>query len=404
MNIITDYTKKQLDRSSYISEDKYKRAFDLNRIRLITQKLAGVDNKYTYYYNLTMFQKMIEKLKKLGISVSDEIPQAKNENIIDDEEQIKLAEETWGKELIDSIIDTVISDADSGEYDEPKTDEEIKKEAEDDASSDSDSGEYKMPPFDKEDKETPKNPITEKLEEEGKDKADEIANDSEKGKCDAAGCMVDFVVEYPDGLPSCGTDCDLYQWNSDCGSVCNFAPDCCVSDCCIGDGACTNNCDCCISDRDTHPCEDTPPCNEPPCDTPPCDEPPCDTCTGGDCCVGDIPCADTPPCDTCGAGDYEPPPCDTCSGDSGGCPADCCVADCCIGDGMCASDSTCTNNCDCCVNDSACTNVSCGGDMTCGSDCDCASDCGSNCDGSSCDCGNDCDNYGNCIDSCGGNE
>lgn len=56
MNIVTNYTKSQLDRSAYISEDKYKKAFDINRIRLATQRLAGVDNKYAYYYNLYIFR------------------------------------------------------------------------------------------------------------------------------------------------------------------------------------------------------------------------------------------------------------------------------------------------------------------------------------------------------------
>lgn len=439
MNIVTNYTKSQLDRSAYISEDKYKKAFDINRIRLATQKLAGVDNKYAYYYNLYIFQNLVARLNKLGTKVSGKVTPELNSYILDDERQIEIAEEEWGKELIDEIIDIVISDEDLGDYDKPKTEEEIKEEAESDASSDSDSDDYKMPPFDKKKGEEKPNPIQEKVEEEAKDKTEEIAKDAENGGCDAKTAQDDFIK---------GADpviCYNVTWDPNCGDFTNCTGDICVTDdscsdvsSCLGDDSalscggdwtdlgkvvdCTSDfmtctgdsevCspdaydptggDCCVLDCDE------PPCDEPPCDTPTCDEP-CDTCAGGDCCVSDIPCADTPPCgDTCGAGDYEPPPCDTCSGDSGGCPADCCVADCCIGDGGCASGDSC-GNCDCCVNDSACTNVSCDGDMSCGSDCDCdcASDCGSNCDSgcsSDCDCGNDCDNYGDCIDACGGDE
>lgn len=430
MNIVTQYTKGQLDRSSYISEDRYKRAFDLNRIRLITQRLAGYNNKYAYYYNLFMFQKMVERLNKLGVNASSQVYSVTSSSIDDDAKQIEEAENTWGKELIDKIIDEVISDADSGEYDEPKTDEEIKKEAEDDANSDSDDDIYRMPPFDKN---NPKDPITEKLEEEGKEKAEEIADNSKSGGCDDTtkteeisncgsdsgasneGCQMDNCSLVCDGCIGDGGGC----LGDNCAVVCddckgNSGRPC---DICLGDSRCPSDnctvvCDGCYgvygcSSIDCDNCPGVLPCDDLPCgDTPVCGD--CDTCTGGDCCVSDIPCADTPPCgDTCGAGDYEPPPCDTCSGDSGGCPADCCVADCCIGDGGCASGDSC-GNCDCCVNDSACTNVSCNGDMTCSSDCDCSSDCGSNCDSSGCssdcDCGSDCDNYGNCIDACGGNE
>lgn len=466
MNIVTSYTKNQLDRSSYISEDRYKRAFDLNRIRLITQRLAGYNNRYPYYYNLFMFQKMVERLNKLGVSASSQVYSVTPSSIADDAKQIEEAENTWGKELIDTIIDEVISDADSGDYDEPKTDEEIRKEAEDDASSDSDSGEYKMPPFDKN---NPKDPIIEKIEEEGKEKAEEIADNSKSGGCDdtnkteectSDNCMI--VCDY--GPAACGnedaTGCQLDDCKvvcdtcgGDAKTACNFGGTGCnisTTPACISDWTYCNNCTVVNDDKcsmvcdtriDAPPCDATTPCNagdpkiwcdaetwmdcgdyppgEGPCDDLPCGDTPvcgdcddpvcgdCDTCAGGDCCVSDIPCADTPPCgDTCGAGDYEPPPCDTCGGDSGGCPADCCVSDCCIGDGGCASGDSC-GNCDCCVSDSACTNVSCGGDMSCSSDCDCASDCGSNCDSgcsSDCDCGSDCDNYGDCIDSCGGNE
>ena len=411
MNIVTNYTKSQLDRSAYISEDKYKKAFDLNRIRLATQKLAGVDNKYAYYYNLYIFQNLVARLNKLGFNVSGKVTPELNSYIMDDEKQIELAEETWGKELIDEIIDVVISDEDLGDYDKPKTEEEIKEEAESDASSDSDSGEYKMPPFDRKEGEEKPNPIQEKVEEEAKDKTEEIAKDAENGGCDAKTAQEEFIRGADNYDPEggcadisntgfCGLDDVFCPGDDNCEEVsCVIEFGDCESDeatthcviSCAGDAndgateeGCANVCDI--------PCGDTPVCDEP-----------CDTCAGGDCCVSDVPCADISPCDTCGAGDYEPPPCDTCSGDSGGCPADCCVSDCCVGDGGCASGDSC-GNCDCCVSDSACTNVSCGGDMSCGSDCDCASDCGSNCDGSSCDCGNDCDNYGDCIDSCGGNE
>lgn len=419
MNIVTNYTKSQLDRSAYISEDKYKKAFDINRIRLATQKLAGIDNKYAYYYNLYIFQNLVARLNKLGIKVSGKVTPELNSYILDDERQIELAEETWGKELIDEIIDIVISDEDLGDYDKPKTDEEIKEEAESDASSDSDSDDYKMPPFDKKEGEEKPNPIQEKVEEEAKDKTEEISKDAENGGCDAKTIQDDFIRGadpvpgdiFCTGDDSCTEVACVIEYG-DCES--DTAHVVCVISCAgdANDGAtdygCANvlerECDCMGDWADLCgdiPCADTPVCGD--CDTPVCGD--CDTCAGGDCCVSDIPCADTPVCDTCGAGDYEPPPCDTCSGDSGGCPADCCVSDCCISDGGCASGDTC-GNCDCCVNDSACTNVSCGGDMSCGSDCDCdcASDCGSNCDGSSCDCGNDCDNYGDCIDSCGGDE
>ena len=435
MNIVTNYTKSQLDRSAYISEDKYKKAFDLNRIRLATQRLAGVDNKYAYYYNLYIFQNLVAKLNKLGFNVSGKVTPELSSYMLDDEKQIEIAEEEWGKELIDEIIDIVISDEDLGDYDKPKTEEEIKEEAESDASSDSESGEYKMPPFDKKEGEEKPSPIHEKVEEEAHDKTEEIKEDAENGECDAKTVQEDFLTGADNYDPEggcaditntgfCGLDspCDTVTWDPNCGDYTTCAGDICVADdscsgvsSCLGDdSACTSvSCagdsevcspdafdptggDCCVIDCDTPVCGD--------CDTPVCGD--CDTCAGGDCCVSDIPCADTPVCDTCGAGDYEPPPCDTCGGDSGGCPADCCVADCCISDGGCASGDTC-GNCDCCVNDSGCLNVSCGGDMSCSSDCDCASDCGSNCDSgcsSDCDCGNDCDNYGDCIDSCGGNE
>ena len=414
MNVVTSYTKNQLDRSAYVSEDKYKRAFDLNRIRLATQKLAGVENKYAYYYNLYMFQNLVAKLNKLGINVSAKVTPDLSNYILDDERQIEIAEETWGKELIDEIIDVVISDGDLGDYEEPKTEEEIKKEAESDASSDSDSGVYLMPPFDRDKEGEKPSPIQEKLEEEAKDKTEEISKGAEIGEeCDLGNmfCTGDDICNV------CNEECDFCEEVScvieygDCAS--DTAHEACVISCTGNayDGTtyygCANVCidgrECdCMGDQ-AGLCDYTPPCDEEPCDTPACDEP-CDSCAGGDCCVSDVPCADIAPCDTCGAGDYEPPPCDTCSGDSGGCPADCCVSDCCVGDGGCASGDTC-GNCDCCVSDSACTNVSCGGDMSCGSDCDCdcASDCGSNCDGASCDCGSDCDNYGDCIDACGGN-
>jgi hypothetical protein len=430
MNIVTSYTKNQLDRSAYISEDKYKKAFDINRIRLATQRLAGVDNKYAYYYNLYIFQNLVARLNKLGIKVSDKVTPELNSYILDDERQIELAEETWGKKLIDEIIDVVTSDEDLGDYDKPKTDEEIKKEAEEDASSDSDSDDYKMPPFIKEEgKEGEKtNPIQEKVEEEAKDKTEEISKDAENGGCDAKTIQEEFIKgadNYnPEGgcadisntgfcvaVDSCTEVACVIEYG-DCAS--DTAHEACIISC-TGDAnngatdyGCANvmdrECDCGGNWADL--CGDTPTCNEEPCgdcDGEPCGD--CDTCAGGDCCVSDIPCADTPPCDTCGAGDYEPPPCDTCSGDSGGCPANCCVADCCVGDKQCASDWD-SPGCNCCVNDTACTNVSCGGDMPgCSSDsCDCATDCGSNCDGSSCDCGNDCDNYGDCIDACGGND
>lgn len=425
MNIVTNYTKSQLDRSAYISEDKYKKAFDLNRIRLATQRLAGVENKYAYYYNLYIFQNLVERLNKLGINVSAKVTPELNSYILDDERQIELAEETWGKKLIDEIIDVVISDEDLGDYDKPKTEEEIKEEAKEDASSDSDSDDYKMPPFVKKEGEEKPNPIQEKVEEEAKDKTEEISKGAETGEeCDAKTWQEEFlrggdpgpcnltpltegtkcgdlgeVLCGDEGLThiGCGGDWADLGEGVDCES--DFYTCTGDSEVCSPDAYDPTGGDCCVMDCDI-PC-DTPECDEP-CDT--CAGGDCDTCAGGDCCVSDIPCADISPCDTCGAGDYEPPPCDTCGGDSGGCPADCCVADCCIGDHGCASDTSCASICDCCVNDSACTNVSCGGDMSCASDCDCASDCGSNCDGSSCDCGSDCDNYGNCIDSCGGDE
>lgn len=423
MNVVTNYIKSQLDRSAYISEDKYKKAFDLNRIRLATQRLAGVDNKYAYYYNLYIFQNLVARLNKLGFNVSGKVTPELNSYILDDERQIELAEETWGKELIDDIIDIVISDEDLGDYDKPKTEEEIKEEAESDASSDSDSDEYKMPPFNKKEGEEKPNPIQEKVEEEAKDKTEEISKDAENGGCDDKTRQEEFIKgadPVPDGECKddnfwlCITDSDpgvhscTGDYSHDPGSGCggDWADLGEIVDCTSDFMTCTGDNEVCSPDAYDPTggnCGDydTPVCGD--CDDPVCGD--CDTCTGGDCCVSDIPCADTPVCgDTCGAGDYEPPICDTCGGDSGGCPADCCVTDCCIGDGKCASDSTCTNNCDCCVNDAACTNVSCGGDMDCGSNCDCPSDCGSNCDGSSCDCGSDCDNYGNCIDSCGGNE
>lgn len=434
MNVVTNYTKSQLDRSAYISEDKYKKAFDINRIRLATQRLAGVDNKYAYYYNLYIFQNLVARLNKLGIKVSGKVTPDLSNYILDDERQIEIAEEEWGKELIDDIIDIVISDEDLGDYDKPKTEEEIKEEAESDASSDSDSDEYKMPPFNKKEGEEKPNPIQEKVEEEAKDKTEEIAKDAENGECDAKTAQEEFI-KGADPVPcdltplTEGTKCgdigealcgDVGLTHIGCGS--DLSEVFCTGDDSCKDVSCVIEYGDCVSDETSIHCiiscagdandgatdegcanvgDAGPVCGD--CDDPVCGD--CDTCTGGDCCVSDIPCADTPVCgDTCGAGDYEPPICDTCGGDSGGCPADCCVTDCCIGDGKCASDSTCTNNCDCCVNDAACTNVSCNGDMDCGSNCDCPSDCGSNCDGSSCDCGSDCDNYGNCIDSCGGNE
>lgn len=423
MNIVTNYTKSQLDRSAYISEDKYKKAFDLNRIRLATQKLAGVENKYAYYYNLYIFQNLVAKLNKLGINVSAKVTPDLSNYILDDERQIEIAEETWGKELIDEIIDVVISDEDLGDYDNPKTEEEIKEEAESDANSDSESGEYKIPPFDREEEKP--SPIQEKVEEEAKDKTEEISKGAETGEeCDAKTEQEDFLRGADNYDPEggcaditntgfCGLDST--GCGGDLGDIFCPGDDNCEEVSCViefgdceSDEATTHCVISCAGDANDGATEegcasvcDTPTCDEP-CDTPVCDEP-CDTCAGGDCCVSDVPCADISPCDTCAAGDYEPPPCDTCSGDSGGCPSDCCVSDCCVGDGGCASGDSC-GNCDCCVSDSACTNVSCGGDMSCGSDCDCASDCGSNCDGSSCDCGNDCDNYGDCIDSCGGDE
>ena len=432
MNIVTNYTKSQLDRSAYISEDKYKKAFDINRIRLATQRLAGIDNKYAYYYNLYIFQNLVARLNKLGINVSAKVTPELNSYILDDERQIEIAEKEWGKELIDEIIDIVISDEDLGDYDKPKTEEEIKKEAESDASSDSDSGEYKMPPFDKKEGEEKPSPIHEKVEEEAKDKTEEISKGAETGKeCDAKTWQEEFI-RGADPVP-----CDTVTWDPNCGDYTKCTGDICVADAscsevssCLGDDSalscggdwadlgegvdCTSDFMSCTGDSEVCSPDaydptggncgdcDTPVCGD--CDDPVCGD--CDTCTGGDCCVSDVPCADISPCDTCGAGDYEPPPCDTCGGDSGGCPADCCVSDCCIGDHGCASDWD-SPGCNCCVNDSACTSVSCHGDAPppCdGPTCDCASDCGSNCDGSSCDCGSDCDNYGDCIDSCGGNE
>ena len=125
MNIVTDYTKNQLDRSSYVSEDRYKRALDLNRIRLATQKIIGLSNRYAYYYNEAMYKKLVAMIPS-GYNINaglGNLAIIDNNRIIDttnDEDQLRMAEETYGKETIEAIIDVVTGDDDLGDYEKPE--------------------------------------------------------------------------------------------------------------------------------------------------------------------------------------------------------------------------------------------------------------------------------------------
>lgn len=398
MNIVTDYTKNQLDRSSYVSEDRYKRALDLNRIRLATQKIIGLSNRYAYYYNEAMYKKLVAMIpSKYNINAGlGNLAIIDNNRIIDttnDEDQLRMAEETYGKETIEAIIDVVTGDDDLGDYDKPE--DEIKQEAEEQADSDSTDGEIRVPPFDIPGK---TNPITETTKETGGKTVQETVEDITKTGTNPDGTTPESshpgtIVTAPEGTQGydLGTgettitvnDDGTVTISNDDGSTTITVTDVretpgsgeqlitgkddegntiqVWSDTPIAEPTSTPE------DHRGDPPDVTATCDSytPPCDTPSCNEPPCDCDCDCDC---DTPPCDTPPCNE--------PPCDTpCNEpcDSGGCTNDC--NDCCIGDGGCASDSGCA--CDCCVNDC----VSC-----------------------DCDCGSDCDNYGDCIDSCGGDE
>ena len=393
MNIVTDYTKNQLDRSSYVSEDRYKRALDLNRIRLATQKVIGLSNRYAYYYNEAMYKKLVAMIpSRYNINAGlGNLAIIDNNRIIDttnDEDQLRMAEETYGKETIEAIIDVVTGDDDLGDYDKPE--DEIKQEAEEQADSDSDSDEIKIPPFDIPGK---TNPITETTKETGGKTVQETVEEITKTGTNPDGTTPESshpgaILTAPEGTKGFDRETGKTTITVNGDGTVTISND---------DGSTTitdvdivelyDNGTQLITGKDddgrtvqvwsdTHIAEPTSTpedhwndhWNDPwPDDArgdPPCDTPPCDS--GG--CTGDCDCdcdCDTPPSN-------EPPCNEPCDG--GGCTNDC--NDCCIGDGGCQSGDSC-GDCDCCVNDC----ISC-----------------------NCDCGSDCDNYGDCIDSCGGNE
>ena len=181
MNISENYSKQQLDRSAYISEDKYKKAFDLNRIRLAVYKVTGSSSRFSYYYTEYLFFYLLERLHALGIATTfnrglfEYIDSMQVISKDDDEEQLETAERDWGAETIERIIDEVTGDDDLGDYEDP-TEEEIKQAAEDAASDDFDSDDpFKFPPWetDKPGVPTPPNVVTETT----KETLEEIAKD-----------------------------------------------------------------------------------------------------------------------------------------------------------------------------------------------------------------------------------
>lgn len=427
MNISEKYSKQQLDRSAYISEDKYKKAFDLNRIRLAVYKVTGSSSRFSYYYTEYLFFYLLERLHALGITTTfnrglfDYIDSMEVISKDDDEEQLKTAEADWGTEVIDRIIDEVTGDDDLGDYEDPPEDE-ARKAAEEAASDDSGGGgEFKLPwEIDKPGAPTPPSVITETakgtLEETAKSpdapntpKGDtdvySMTKEGEKGAViSVTNPKGEEVANVPVGRGTGEGDTVNIWYDPDSGDVVvvvthpgedtanpddmkaaaeegrtttlPLGPDVTTTE---KDGTVTyTNPEgwevtlTCVTTCDTYAAcggdsSNTPACDTPGCDTPTCDEPTCDCdCDCDcDCCDADCDCV----CDCC-VNDCDcdcDTPCDCdCSEDSS-CSSDC--NDCCIGDGGCSSDAGCA--CDCCVSDCDC----------CISDaCDCDTWCDYNCD------------------------
>lgn len=313
MNIVTDYTKKLLDRSAYISDDRYKRAFDLNRVRLATQKVIGQSSRYAYYYNEAMYKKLLAMIPpKYNVSgMASKLLEVSSKGSTDDDEQLRIAEETYGKETIEAIIDVVTGDDDLGDYDEDE--EDIKREAEEQADSDSDRGEIRIPPFDIPGK---TNPITETTKDTGGKTVEEtVTTITETGTSDGTN-----PVETPTVLCDCCVFDEVYVDPDDGGLCPHDAANC---NCCVSD-TCASNEYYCTGDT-------TISCNAPDevCND---DNVKCDFC-GGDCDCD---------CDDCDCG-WD---CDDCDNyvDCISCECDCDWDDCCIND--CISGDCDCDNCD----------------------------------------------------------